>query len=107
MINYKDEWLSVNITTYAENKATALFLETEDGEMYGVISVNLSDYSECLRRDCIFVPLYKSEELTELLVKEKILNPLMLPDVQQGYGTYRPYLIDLKQVDEFKGVTKD
>lgn len=107
MIHYKNNWLSVNIATYAENKTTALFLETEDGERYSVISVNLSNYSECLPRDCIFVPLYKSEDLIALLVEEKILNPLTLPDVQQGYGTYRPYLIDLKQVDDFKGVTKE
>lgn len=108
MIQYDGFNLNVVVATYQENGATALLLEdNEDGTPYTVVSTNIEYHSEFLPKDCIYVPTYKNEEVVSFLLSKRILRSLPFPSIQQGYGTFKPYEINLGEVDEFIGTSLD
>lgn len=108
MIQYDGFNLNVVVAKYQDNGATALLLEdNEDGTPYTVVSTNIDYHSEFLPKDCIYVPTYKNEELLSFLLSKRILHSIAFPSVQQGYGTFKPYEINLGEVDEFIGTSLD
>ena len=106
MIQYDGYELSVIVNKYQDNGATALLLEdNEDGTPYAVVSTNIEFHSDVLPKDCFYVAPYKNKELLSFLLSKRILRSLPFPSIQQGYGTFKPYEINLGEVDEFIGTS--
>lgn len=107
MFNYNGYKLTVSFESYTTDPASALVLEDGEGELFEVVSTNLPGLSSMMRKDIIFVPIYKFEGLIEALLEQEILIDPEFANYYQDFGEFKLYKINLAKVDKFVGATYD
>lgn len=97
--NYNGEDLYLVIAKYQNNGRTYLGLETQDGEPFADITINLSDL-EIVNNNFVFLSGDLSNELKEFLIDNEIID-YPIDKMQYNMGRYDLTMIDINKLKEY------